>query len=73
MAPWEGMTVVTMQTCACTTHDNLTTCAVGIDARFQRLAGPPQPPPPKPDWREGLQQAGVMQKKGGRFEWRGRR
>jgi len=73
MAPSEGVTLVRPWTCDCTTHDNLTTCAVGIASNFSRLTESSKPPPPKPDWREGLQQAGVLrQRKGGRIEWRGR-
>lgn len=72
MAPWEGVTLV--RTCDCTNHDALTTCAVGIAMHFDRLAREPAPPPRKPDWREGLEQAGVLRRsKGGRIEWRGRR
>lgn len=72
MAPSEGVTL-TLRLCNCTTHDNLTTCAVGISANFARLTEPVQPLPPKPDWRDGLVQSGVMRKRGGQFEWRGRR
>lgn len=72
MAPSEGVTLM-QATCACTTHDNRTTCAVGIRANFARLTEPAKPPPKKPDWREGLAQAGVMEERGGHFQFRERR
>lgn len=71
MAPWQGVTLVQM--CACTQHVWGTTCPAGINSLFAGLSGT-KPPPKKPDWREGLQQAGVLRRgKGGRIEWRGRR